>query len=145
MTMKSDAQQLKDFLRGEMSAVETYRSALDKIDTDSRLHADLAANLQSHQERVAMLQDAVAANGEAPAEGSGPWGVWAKLVQGTANLLGDKAAVAALEEGEDHGLKDYKADLKDLSAEWRNMVIQQLLPRQEATHARLSAIKHAMK
>lgn len=143
--MKSDAQQLKDFLRGEMSAVETYRSALDKIDSNSRLHADLTANLQSHQERVTMLQDAVAANGETPAEGSGPWGVWAKLVQGTANLLGDKAAVSALEEGEDHGLKDYKADLEDLSAEWRTMVIQQLLPRQEATHARLSAIKHSMK
>ena len=39
---------------------------------------------------------------------SGAWGEWAKLVMGTAKLLGDKAALKALKEGEESGLKEYQ-------------------------------------
>lgn len=145
MTMKSNTEQLNEFLRGELSAVETYQMAVKKIDDNTALHADLITNLRSHQDRVAMLRDAVVASGEKPAESSGPWGTWAKLVEGTAKLLGNKAAISALEEGEDHGLKNYREDLGALDPQWRDMVIQQLLPRQQDTHGRLSAIKHAMK
>ena len=34
-------------------------------------------------------------------------------MQGTAKLLGDAAALKALKEGEEHGLKDYQDALED--------------------------------
>ena len=37
-----------------------------------------------------------------------PWGTFAKAVEGTAKLLGNTAALKALKEGEEHGLKDYE-------------------------------------
>jgi hypothetical protein len=78
-----------------------------------------------------------------PSGSSGPWGAFAKAVQGTAKIFGDKATIAALEEGEDHGLKDYKKELddRDLDAQARMIVANQLLPEQQQTHARLSALK----
>jgi hypothetical protein len=79
--------------------------------------------------------------GGEPATGSGPWGTFAKVVEGGAKAFGEKAAVAALEEGEDHGLKDYKADLGDLDFEAVELVRGKLLPEQKQTHDRLSALK----
>ena len=67
--------------------------------------------------------------------------MFAKTVEGGARILGDKAAIAALEEGEDHGLKDYKADVDDLAPEQRMLVTGRLLPLQEQTHRRMSALK----
>jgi hypothetical protein len=142
MATKSSVEQLNSFLRGEMSAVETYQMALGKLDHVSRARDELLANLKSHQDRVAKLQDAIIALGGTPAKGSGPWGALAKAVEGAAKALGDKAAISALEEGEDHGLKDYKADFENVDAECRHIIAHQLLPQQQQTHDRLSALKH---
>jgi hypothetical protein len=144
MGTKSSIDQLNSFLRGEMSAVETYRMALDKLDKLSSARDELLANLKSHQERVLALQDAIIAAGGTPAESSGPWGTLAKAIEGAAKALGDKAAVAALEEGEDHGLKDYRTDVDKLDATCRDLVIDELLPQQQLTHDRLSALKHRL-
>lgn len=141
MATKSSVDQLNSFLRGEMSAVETYRMALDKLDNTSIARDELLINLKSHEDRVMALQDAILAIGGTPAKGSGPWGAFAKIVEGAAKTLGDKAAVAALEEGEDHGLKDYKADMDKLAPECQNLVAGRLLPQQQQSHDRLSALK----
>lgn len=141
MATKSNIEQLDSFLRGEISAVETYRMALEKLDPGSSARGELEANLQSHEHRVEMLTDAIRQLGGKPATGSGPWGTFAKAVAGTARVLGDKVAVAALEEGEDHGLKDYKKDVDALDMQARVLVRNQLLPQQQQTHDRLSALK----
>jgi demethoxyubiquinone hydroxylase (CLK1/Coq7/Cat5 family) len=141
MAKESSVDQLNSFLRGEISAVETYRLALEKLDPGSPARVDLEACMASHQNRVAMLRDAIVAVGGEPATSSGPWGAFAKTVEGGARLLGDKVAIAALEEGEDHGLKDYKKDINDLDVEARNLVASQLLPQQQQTHDRMSALK----
>ena len=144
MATKSSVEQLNSFLRGEMSAVETYQLALEKIDHISTARDELLANLKSHQDRVMMLQDAVRMLGGEPATSSGPWGTFAKVVEKGAKVLGEKATIAALEEGEDHGLKDYKGDLDDLDFQARSLVQDKLLPAQQMTHDRLSALKHRM-
>ncbi len=144
MGTKSSVEQLNSFLRGEISAVETYQMALDKVDDISTARDELLVNLKSHQDRVMMLQEAIVAAGGEPATGSGPWGAFAKVVEGGAKVLGKKAAIAALEEGEDHGVKDYKADLDDLDPQARMLVETQLRPAQQQTHDRLSALKHRM-
>jgi hypothetical protein len=144
MATKSSIDQLNSFLRGELSAVETYRMALEKLDAGSPARPDLQTCLTSHQERVNLLRDAIIDCGGVPADGSGPWGVFAKVVEGGARIFGDKAAIAALEEGEDHGLSDYKSDVDELDPQTRTLVTNRLLPQQEQTHDRMSALKSRM-
>ncbi|NVB81179.1 MAG: DUF2383 domain-containing protein [Kofleriaceae bacterium] len=143
MATKSSVDQLNGYLRGELSAVETYRMALDKLDANSPARFELESAKQSHMQRVTLLKDAIMQLGGKPVEGSGPWGAFAKAVEGAARVFGDKAAIAALEEGEDHGLKDYKDGIedKDLDAQSRSIVVTELLPEQQRTHGRLSALK----
>jgi len=146
MAKKSSVEQLNSFLRGELSAVETYRIALDKLDAGSPARAEIEACMASHHERVTALREAIIQLGGKPSEGSGPWGVFAKAVEGTATVFGDKAAIAALEEGEDHGLRDYKDELDepDLDVQSSTLLTSRLLPAQQATHDRMSALKHRM-
>jgi len=143
MGTKSSIDKLNSFLRGEMSAVETYQMAIDKLDRASTARDELLVNLKSHQDRVMQLQEAIVAAGGTPAKGSGPWGAFAKVVEGAAKTLGDKVAVSALEEGEDHGLKDYKSDVSDVDPSCRQ-IIGQMTSMQQQTHDRLSALKRRL-
>jgi len=144
MAKKSSVDQLNSFLRGELSAVETYRMAISKLDAANPARLELEACMTSHQDRVAALREAIIACGGQPSEGSGPWGAFAKAVEGTAKVFGDKAAITALEEGEDHGLRDYKDELDDadLDFQTKSLLTERLLPAQQATHDRISALKH---
>ena len=143
MGRKTSVDELNKLLRGELSAVETYQMAIDKLDDNSPACDELEACMASHQSRAMMLRDHILALGGEPAGSSGPWGAFAKAVEGTAKIFGEKAAIAALEEGEDHGVSDYKRELddKDLDVQTRSIVVAELMPAQQQTHARLSALK----
>jgi uncharacterized protein (TIGR02284 family) len=146
MGTKSSVDQLNSFLRGEISAVETYQMALEKVDQASSVRDELLGCLKSHQDRVMMLQDAIRELGGDPATSSGPWGVFAKAVEGGAKVFGEKAAISALEEGEDHGLEDYREELDDDDLDTRSMSLlrDHLLPAQQQTHDRMSSLKHRL-
>lgn len=133
--------QLNSFLRGEISAVETYRIALEKLSLDSPARGRLDACRQSHAERVSALRAKILALGGKPADGSGPWGTMTKVIEQGASALGDVTAVDALEAGEDHGLRDYRDDLTKLGPDARDLVTMQLLPKQEQTHRTMSELK----
>ena len=134
---------LNSFLRGEISAVETYRQALDKV-RDPAVRSQLQSCEQDHEERIDLLRDRITALGGKPDQGSGAWGVWAKLVQGGSDLLGEKTALQALEQGEDHGLNDYRRDLDGLDVETRTWVESAILPKAEKTHGTMSALKRTV-
>lgn len=135
-------EQLNSFLRGEMSAVETYRQAVEKLQTNAGPGVALLNQLMaSHATRVQQLKDEVLRFGGKPAEGSGVWGTFATLVQGAADLFGEKSAIAALEEGEDHGLKDYREGLAKLDGQTRQWVENNLFPEQKKTHNALRDFK----
>lgn len=134
---------LNSFLRGEISAVETYRQAIGHV-TDERARSLLEQCQRDHEERVAAIRERIEKLGGMPAEGSGPWGVFAKLVQGGADMLGEKAAIQALEEGEDHGLSDYQRDVDEVHGEARRFVRMELLPAQKRTHEQLSRLKRTL-
>ena len=134
---------LNSFLRGEISAVETYRQALDKIKAET-MRTNLEHCLRSHEQRVNLLRQRIRSIGGEPAEGSGAWGAFAKLVEGGAKAFGEKAAISALEEGEDHGRDDYQRDLDKLDLDSRQLVQAQVLPEQVRTHRVVSDMKHAM-
>jgi hypothetical protein len=133
---------LNSFLRGELSACETYRQALGKIQEMS-LRPTLEDNLRSHESRVELLTSRILTLGGTPATSSGPWGAFAKLIEGGAKVFGDNAAIKALEEGEDHGRDDYRRELENLDVETRAWIQAQILPAQERTHNTLSALKKA--
>lgn len=134
---------LNSFLRGEISAIETYGQAIDKIG-DPTLSGRLRVISQEHERQAAKLRNQISQLGGQPTSTSGPWGSFAKVVEGGAKVFGVKAALAALEEGEDHGLKLYRDNLEDLDATARSFVQNELLPAQQQTHDAMSALKHSM-
>jgi len=134
---------LNSFLRGELAAVETYRMALNKLDHSP--HRSLLEHCErSHAARVRVLAQEVRKRGGEPSDGSGPWGAFAKLVEGGAAAFGEKAAIAALEEGEDHGRDDYRRDLPDLDPAARQTIEADVMPEQNRTHNAISSLKKSM-
>jgi uncharacterized protein (TIGR02284 family) len=130
-TDRSDAlTTLNQLLRGEMAAIETYRQALEAVEDGEPAEA-LRALRREHRDAADLLWHHVEAHGGSPSEGSGPWGSFAKAVEGTARLLGNQAAIKALKEGEEHGLKQYEEALReDLPADCVLLIRERLLPRQ---------------
>lgn len=114
MQTTTDTTTLNSLLRGEMSAIETYRQALEKLRHDNEPGVEeLRAIQRDHRDAADALWHYIERFGGKPSEGSGPWGTFAKAVEGTARLFGDTAALKALKEGEEHGLKDYADALED--------------------------------
>lgn len=129
---KTDADAVNALIRDELAAVETYRQAMDKF--GGATAAELRRLENDHERAVALLQEKVAEKGVEPATSSGAWGAFAKTVEGTAKLLGKTAALKALKEGEEHGIKDYEAALEDDSvpADVRALIQTHLLPQTKA-------------
>jgi hypothetical protein len=137
-----DVRQLNSFLRGELSAIETYTQAIEKIE-NAKIRSELEQCRSSHRKRANLLREYIIRLGGDPAESSGIWGGFAKVVEGSASAFGESAALAALEEGEDHGRNDYKRDITDLSPAVQSFVRNDLMTEQQRTHAAMSRLKHA--
>ncbi len=140
--VKSQVDQMNSLLRGELSATETYQKVLDKF-PQSLNRPVLQDCASSHERRARLLAEAVRAAGGTPAESSGVWGTLAKLVQAGADVLGEKAAISALEEGEDHGRDDYRRDLDKLDPVTRQFIEERVIPEQLRTHQVISALKRS--
>jgi demethoxyubiquinone hydroxylase (CLK1/Coq7/Cat5 family) len=124
---------LDECLRGELSAVQTYELALQNLEA-TEISGALRQLRDSHNRRVTLIRDRIRSWGAVPSETSGAWGTFARLIQRGADLFGDKAAISALEEGEDHGLRLYLEDLDDIDLETREFIRHELLPDQRRTH-----------
>ncbi len=98
---------IKELIKGERAAVETYGQVFEKYGTDSQIDK-LRYFAKDHREALMKLSDVAKSNGVEVPDSSGAWGSWSKLVTGTAKVLGEKAALKALKEGEEHGLKEYE-------------------------------------
>ena len=120
---------LNSLLRGELSATETYQQALAKVGTDPKA-AELRRLHEEHREAANTLRQHIHQCGGKPDHGSGAWGAFAKAVEGGAKLFGKTAALKALKEGEEHGIKEYESFLEDDSAdqECKDLVRSRLLP-----------------
>jgi demethoxyubiquinone hydroxylase (CLK1/Coq7/Cat5 family) len=140
---KQTVEQLNSFLRGELSAVETYGQALGKLQ-DFPQRDTLEDCARSHQERVRLLQREILNRGGEPAQGSGAWGTLVNAIAGGASMIGPKAAIAALEEGEDHGWDDYQRDVEKLDSGARTVIESSVLPEQQRTHDAINSLKRAL-
>jgi uncharacterized protein (TIGR02284 family) len=128
--------QLNSLLRGEISAAETYRMAIDKVVDGNNVsgvaNAGLLREIQEEHGRAAQgLRDRIRELGGEASDSSGAWGAWAKTVQGTMNLFGDASALKSLKEGEEHGLKDYQEAVDDVDATTAQLISNQLIPAQQ--------------
>jgi hypothetical protein len=139
---EQEIDQLNSMLRGERAAVESYAQCIEKLAT-SRFAPQLAPLKASHASRVSKLTSRITQMGGEADTTSGAWGSFAKLVEGGAAMFGERAAVAALEEGEDHGNKEY-AQLDKLSMDTRRFVETEIVPEQRRTHDALASIKRSM-
>ena len=123
-------------LKDELAAKETYQQVLDKFREDVSLgSADyLQPIYEDHKEAVSSLQEQAVQMGGSPTEDSGIWGTWSEIVQGGANMFGQKAALKALQEGEKTGADDYEEALQDpdLPTEVRSLIETKLLPAQQS-------------
>jgi len=123
---------LNSFLRGELAAAETYRMAIEKMSKDHT--ADEVESLdivqEDHARAARLLADRIHCLNGMPSESAGIWGAWTKFTMGTARLFGDLTALKSLEEGEEHGLKEYHAGLDQLDHESLELVQNKLIPAQ---------------
>jgi len=138
--MKDTVDKLNSFLQGELSAVETYKMALEKV-KKPQIKSILSDCQCSHTERVAILTRMVTECGGTPAANSGPWGQFAKFVAGGATAIGEEAAVGSLEEGETQGIQSYQNELPNLDSRAAKIVETQILPGQERTYKIISDLK----
>lgn len=129
---------LNSLLRGEISAVETYDQAIRHLKNESV--DDLIANRSCHSKRVDSLKSNIREHGGTPDATSGMWGSLAKVVEKGAALISAKSVIAALEEGEDRGLAQYRKP-GDLDASSIQLIQTVLLPRQLETHERMRVRK----
>ncbi|WP_432745852.1 DUF2383 domain-containing protein [Methylobacter sp. G7] len=123
-------------LKDELATTETYQQALDTFREDVALGESeyLMPIYENHKDAVSSLQAEISQLGGTPSEGSGVWGNWAEIVQGGANLLGQKAILTVLLEGEKIGVEDYDEALQnpDLPSAVRLLIETKLLPAQHA-------------
>ena len=139
----STINQLNSFLRGELSAAETYRLALSRLgQSDHR--PTLVQCSRSHEERARLLTEAILGRGGEPANSSGAWGSLVRMIERGAAAIGESAALAALEEGEDHGRDDYLRDLDSLEPSARQLVEFAILPEQRRTHDMIKGLKRSL-
>jgi bacterioferritin (cytochrome b1) len=125
---------LNDLLRGEISAAETYKMAIDKLEghhRDSKDARSLHEMQREHGTAAQSLRARIRALGGAADNDSGMWGAWAQFTQGIANVFGDRAALKSLKEGEEHGLKDYHRTLDEDLDDQTLLLLQELAERQE--------------
>lgn len=120
-------------LRGEQSAVATYTKAIQSFEDESATPGELRAILEDHRDAVLTLTENVRSMGGEPSHESGLWGSFAETVQGTANLMGNKAALASLKAGEKAGKEGYESALGDdeVMLECKELIRSTLLPETE--------------
>lgn len=124
--------QIDELIRGEISAVESFDTVINKIKDVNELN-ELSQIRQDHQRAVETLQQFAESSVDGKTDSSGPWGTFTTAFAGGASFFGDKAAINALKIGEQHGLNEYQEALNDdgVRAEVKEIIRSQLIPSQE--------------
>ena len=128
-------------LRGEISATEAYRQVTEKLSGNPEIEL-LHKFLNDHQDAVEYWKGQLLVEGFEPENSSGFWGRAVEAFVATAKILGNTAAIAALREGEEHGLNQYKDMLESIhvSVAQKAHIRSVLLPAQQAHIDRLEGM-----
>lgn len=134
--------QLASFCRGEMSAVETYDRALSNAMMSSYTEV-LTECRESHARRVTKLAERIVGMGGVQPQSSGPWGVIVEFFDKIAEGTSAAAAISILEDGEDHGTRDYEADIGKVDLDTQAFLRTHVIPREITTRRLIESIKPA--
>jgi rhodanese-related sulfurtransferase len=124
---------LESLARGEQSAVDAYDQALSKLG-DTKGGSELRRLRAEHLDAAERLRQHVRAHGGSVGAGAGAWGAFVRLVEGAAKALGTDAALKALKEGEEHGIKAYEDALGDRTCLDDCLVLVRELQRRAREH-----------
>lgn len=142
-----DIEDLNKALRSELASVETYGQVLEKHRKDygSEPGFQVLSQIQGqHREAASELRSVIQQKGGTPSSDSGAWGSWSRTITGAAKIFGDKAALKALKEGEESGLKEYRSLLEDPATPGDvKSTVQPLMSRQEAHIRELDRLMEA--
>jgi len=140
------ANTLNALLRGEIAATETYQQALGTFDSGME-DRELRQIHTEHRQAANTLRQHVHSMGGTPSQNSGVWGAFAKAVEGTAKVFGNQAALKALKEGEEHGLKQYQDALQEQALPFAciSLIQSTLLPQTQTHIATLERLMSAEK
>ncbi|HEY9787847.1 MAG TPA: demethoxyubiquinone hydroxylase family protein [Candidatus Obscuribacterales bacterium] len=130
---------LNSLLKGEIAAIETYKQAIKSIN-DQRTVKILEKCRDSHLTRADKLRQLIHELGHQPTEGGGMWASFAKLLTRASAAIGERAAITALEEGEDYGLSEYEWRLVCLHGNVHHIVKEELFPLQKETHRTIASL-----
>lgn len=132
--MAGKSTQLDDLVRGELSAMKAYDAALGDM-KDGKEKTALMAIRKDHDRATTILSKYVAGKKSVleDTESAGPWGTFAKTWTKGAALMGNKTALSALTQGEEHGINEYKEALEDktIPADLKATIKAELLPAQQ--------------
>lgn len=132
--------QLNCLLRDEVLACESYERAIKKVD-DQQCKEVLSDCLISHLQRVDKLKSEVTEGGGEPETANLRTHAFGQFIAQSASLLGDQAAISALEERENTIMRDYEDAIRQECDRPAKTVIENvLLPEQERTHAALMGV-----
>lgn len=102
---------LDEILRGEISAVESYKQVLEKV-ADGPEVFRLKQFLGDHVRAVSYWEKESRISGHSPEKSSSTWGTAVEAFVGASKLIGDETTLKALRLGERHGLSNYEKMLE---------------------------------
>jgi hypothetical protein len=115
-------------LRGEISASHTYGLAIPQV-ADRPADVEVLRTIaKEHETAVESIRAAIERAGGTPEENSTAWPGVVKSVSGPGRVFVEAAALAALRDAEEHGLKDYRNALEQLNAENGTLIRESLIP-----------------
>ncbi len=121
---------IRELLRGELAAVETYEKALEQVFSEPA-STQIRAIHGDHVRAVSTLRERLEIYTDDDVTSSGAWGTFATAVETAANLLGHGPALRVLQEGEQHGIRRYEDALeqREVDAKTKLEIREALLPK----------------
>jgi hypothetical protein len=100
----------------------------------------------SHAQRTVLLREHLQQLGEPTAIDPGLWGAITAILTEGATLLGEKRVVDLLEEGEEHGNREYLKALAeaDIDEDTRTWIREHLYPAQMYSHRNMNELQRIL-
>jgi demethoxyubiquinone hydroxylase (CLK1/Coq7/Cat5 family) len=126
---------LDNLIRGELAALQSYDAVLK--DTKDKIQMNRLQEIRNdHVDAITILSKYTIDKPTilAETETAGAWGDFAKAWTKGAKLMGNKTALKALTQGEEHGINKYTEALEDktLKAELKTAIRLKMIPAQKA-------------
>lgn len=135
-------QTLNDLCRMELSTVEAYREAYEKLNP-SPLAMELFCIEEAHEDAVVQLTREIERLGAEPQPTELGWGFWERLRVDLAHLFRERMLIQTLRTREESELEAYQVALNERQLPEGAMSTLRYLIRQERHH--LDLLDHAIK